>query len=316
MAGGAFGTLVHGIWPEGTAGPGAYALVGMVAVVGATTHAPITAIVIIFELTKDYEIMLPLMISAIIATLIATRLQKGSIYTIKLLRRGVDIHAGQDVSLLRHLFVRDEMRTEVASVPPGTGLMKLLAMFAEHPGMSIFVVDEDRKLLGVITVNQSRAVLTNPAAFEAFIIAQDMMQETDFPDRQPRRHARRRDEAPLALPRRGPRGGGRPSGRRDLAGGRDSALQLRAVQTRHGFGHGLVGQPGWARAADPRRGEHEHGRDSRPVALRRQEPGQPGHSQPLPGDGPADQAPGPRWRRKWSRRSPRPTTSSSPATSC
>ena len=205
MAGGAFGTLVHGIWPEATAGPGAYALVGMVAVVGATTHAPITAIVIIFELTKDYEIMLPMMISAIIATLIATQLQKGSIYTIKLLRRGVDIHAGQDVSLLRHVLVRDEMRTDLSTVPPGAGLMELVSMFIEHPGMSIFVVDDQRKLLGVITVNQSRAVLTNASAFEAFIIAQDLMQETDFPTVRPgdtladvmRRLSRYRGEVPV-----------------------------------------------------------------------------------------------------------------------
>ncbi|MFQ6048487.1 MAG: chloride channel protein, partial [Phycisphaerae bacterium] len=77
--------------------------------VGATTHAPITAIVIIFELTTDYKIMLPLMISTIIATLLATRLLTGSIYTIKLLRRGVDIHKGQDISVLRHLLVRDEL---------------------------------------------------------------------------------------------------------------------------------------------------------------------------------------------------------------
>jgi CIC family chloride channel protein len=205
MVGGAVGTVINQFWPGSTAGPGAYALVGMAAVVGATTHAPLTAIVIIFELTADYKIMLPLMISTIIATLLATQLLHGSIYTIKLLRRGVDIHKGHDVSVLRHLFVRDEMRDEIVTVPPDAGLMEVVSTFVEHPGMSIFVVDEDRRLLGVIAADQSRSILTDASSFELLIIAQDLMQETGFPVVSPRdtladvmkRLARYRGEVPV-----------------------------------------------------------------------------------------------------------------------
>jgi len=205
MAGGAVGTVVHLIWPESTAGPRAYALVGMAAVVGATTHAPITAIVIIFELTADYKIILPLMISCTIATLLATRLQRGSIYTIKLLRRGVDIHRGRDISVLRHLLVREEMRSDVVTVPPGAGLMQVISEFVEHPGTTIFVVDDDRRLLGVITGNQSRSLMADASSFEALIIAQDMMQEAGFPVVRPtdtladvmKRLARYRGEVPV-----------------------------------------------------------------------------------------------------------------------
>ena len=205
MVGGTVGTVVHMIWPESTAGPGAYALVGMAAVVGAATHAPITAIVIIFELTADYKIMLPLMISTIIATLLATQLRQGSIYTIKLLRRGVDIHKGQDISVLRHLLVRDEMRSDVQVVPPGAGLTQVISKLIGHPGYTLFVVGEQQKLLGVITAAQSRTLLTDPAAFEAFIIARDMMAETGFPTVSPsdtladvmKRLARYRGEVPV-----------------------------------------------------------------------------------------------------------------------
>ncbi len=205
MVGGAVGTVVNLIWPESTAGAGAYALVGMAAVVGATTHAPITAIVIIFELTADYKIMLPLMISTIIATLLATRLLNGSIYTLKLLRRGVDIHKGHDVSVLRHLFVREQMRDEIVAVPPGAGLLEVVARFVEHPGMSIFVVDEDRRLLGVIAAHQSRSIMADAASFEPLIIAQDLMHETGFPVVSPsdtladvmKRLARYRGEVPV-----------------------------------------------------------------------------------------------------------------------
>ncbi len=67
MLGGSVGTVVHNIWPTSTAGVGAYALVGMGAVVGAATHAPITAILIIFEMTGDYKIILPLMLAVVVS---------------------------------------------------------------------------------------------------------------------------------------------------------------------------------------------------------------------------------------------------------
>ena len=88
MTGGFFGAMVNIWFPDITASSGAYALVGMGGVVAAATHAPITAIIIIFELTSQYTIILPLMITCIISTLLATALKKGNIYSIKLMRRG------------------------------------------------------------------------------------------------------------------------------------------------------------------------------------------------------------------------------------
>ncbi|MCH8851316.1 MAG: chloride channel protein [Planctomycetes bacterium] len=181
MVGGALGTVVHSMWPASTAGVGAYALVGMAAVVAGTTHAPITAIVIIFELTADYKIMLPLMISSIIATLLATRMQTGSIYTIKLLRRGLDIRGGQDVSVLRHLPVHSEMRREYVTLPPGAGVIEVISTFLENPSSSIFVVDHEYRLLGVILAQQNRPIMSDPSSLESLVIAQDMMQENEFP---------------------------------------------------------------------------------------------------------------------------------------
>ena len=177
MVGGGLGTVIHSIWPQSTAGPGAYALVGMAAVVAGTTYAPITAIVIIFELTADYKIMLPLMISAIIATLLATKLQTGSIYTIKLLRRGVNIHKGQDIDVLRHVLVRDEMRRDAVTVSPTAGLLPVVSKFIEHPGGSIFVVDDDRRMLGMITASHIRSAMVDTTNLEGLVIAQDMMEE-------------------------------------------------------------------------------------------------------------------------------------------
>jgi len=179
--GGAVGTVVHFLWPGASGGPGAYALVGMGAVVAAGTHAPITAIVIIFELTGDYKIILPLMISCIIATLLATRIQQASIYTLKLLRRGVDVRQGLSTNVLEHLRAADAMRSDPLQVGQAEGLIPVLSRFVEKPGESIFVVTPGQELKGTITTDDIRPLLEDPQSVRTLIIAGDMMRETGFP---------------------------------------------------------------------------------------------------------------------------------------
>ncbi len=181
MLGGAVGTVVQSVWPTATAGAGAYALVGMGAVVGAATHAPITAILIIFELTGEYEIILPLMISCIIATLFFNDTATTEIYTLKLLRRGVDIHRGRAVNVLQHVSVREVMRPEILTVSPRDGLVTLISRFIGHPGSTLFVTDERRALQGIITAEQIRPVMQDPSSLAALIIAADLMVEGEFP---------------------------------------------------------------------------------------------------------------------------------------
>ena len=181
MAGGAVGTVVHTLWPEMSGSPGAYALVGMGAVVAAGTHAPITAIVMIFELTGDYKIILPLMISCIIATLLATRMQKASIYTLKLLRRGVDIRGGYSANVLSHLTAHDAMRTEFAEVGRGDQLMPVISRFVERPGETVVVTGTDQRLLGVITIDDIRPLMGDLESVQGLVIAEDMMRTDGFP---------------------------------------------------------------------------------------------------------------------------------------
>ena len=179
MLGGAMGSAMHFLWPGATAGSGAYALVGMGAVVAAATHAPITAILIIFELTNEYEIILPLMISCIIATLLSTRLQSASIYTMKLLRRGVDIYRGRVINVLQPLRVREIMRSDMVTVTPGTELPEVIATFLDHPGTTILVADEDGTFRGIIPARQVRPVMGEAANLGPLIIAQDLVTGED-----------------------------------------------------------------------------------------------------------------------------------------
>jgi CIC family chloride channel protein len=91
--GGMLGTAVHGFAPGNTGLPAAYALLGMAAAIGATTHAPVTAVLLLFELTRDYELVPGLMLAAILATLVARRINPWSHYTQRLHRRGVRMPA-------------------------------------------------------------------------------------------------------------------------------------------------------------------------------------------------------------------------------
>ncbi|MDH3455679.1 MAG: chloride channel protein [Gemmatimonadota bacterium] len=181
MLGGAVGTVVHSIWPVGVAGAGAYALVGMGAVVAAGTHAPITAILIIFELTGDYKIILPLMISCIIATLLATRLQRASIYTLKLLRRGVDIQRGRAINVLQHVPVGEAMRADAVTVRAEDSLLSLISSFIGHLGSTLFVTDDEGNLRGIVTAEQIRPIMHDPGALEGLVIAEDIMVPGEYP---------------------------------------------------------------------------------------------------------------------------------------
>jgi len=89
MLGGAFGTAAHALFPTWTAGSGAYAMVGMAAFFAAAAKAPMTALLILFEMTNDYRIMLPLMAAVVGSVSVSHRLLPQSIYTLKLHRRGI-----------------------------------------------------------------------------------------------------------------------------------------------------------------------------------------------------------------------------------
>jgi chloride channel protein, CIC family len=96
MLGDAFGSLVHHAFPTWTAGAAAYGLVGMAALFAAAAEAPITSIMIVFEMSSDYRIILPLMVAAVIAALLGRYLLGYTIYEMKLVRQGIDLLAARN----------------------------------------------------------------------------------------------------------------------------------------------------------------------------------------------------------------------------
>ena len=171
--GAAWGTAAHTLFPDWTATAGAYALVGMGAMVAATTHAPITAILIIFELTATYKIILPLMISCIISTIITTSLKRGSIYTIKLARRGVELSQGWEQRVLQTLKIQDVMDHNVVAVPESMPLPQIFHELKSRNVSHLYVVNKDGGLTGIISFRDIRPALKEEA-LERLIIAKDL----------------------------------------------------------------------------------------------------------------------------------------------
>ncbi|WP_147821938.1 chloride channel protein [Salidesulfovibrio onnuriiensis] len=173
MTGGAFGSLVHTLFPGITADPGAYALVAMGGVVAGTTYAPITAILIIFEMTGKYSIILPLMLTCITATVLNSTINRASIYTTKLLRRGIDIEAGRERNILQYMLVKEIMTTDIIKIPESATLERILWAFKTHNAPYLHVVDEEDNLTGIISFRDIRPVLYEEDLLQ-LVIAKDL----------------------------------------------------------------------------------------------------------------------------------------------
>lgn len=150
--GGTFGMLVEKIFPGSTAGPGAFATVGMAAVFAGAARAPFTAILIVFEMTNDYRLMVPLMAAVIFSMIVAERLHKESIYTLKLTRRGIRLRRGKDVDVMENINVEEVMRPAPESISGETPLRMVPALLDKARMHGLPVAKDDGGLCGVITV--------------------------------------------------------------------------------------------------------------------------------------------------------------------
>lgn len=160
MIGGAYGSFVHRFLPQLTADPGAYATVGIGAFLAATTHAPMTAIFLLFELTGNYRIIIPAMLASIIGTVVATRLEKDSIDTVDLTRAGINIDEGRETAVLKSLKVGSALSEDVSFVSERANINQLLEMFSiTESGFYFPVIDESGKMTGIVSLSDAKTVL-------------------------------------------------------------------------------------------------------------------------------------------------------------
>jgi len=159
MLGGSLGLIFAWLFPGVPASAGAYALVGMGAVFAGATQASMTAVLIIFEMTGDYKIILPLMLSVVTATLISRRaLHRESIYTLKLTRRGVRLYGGRSLDVLEGVRV-EEVMSQSVTLPPDSPVEGLTEVFLRANRNALPVVDAGQRLVGVVSLTDVRTAL-------------------------------------------------------------------------------------------------------------------------------------------------------------
>jgi CIC family chloride channel protein len=173
MLGGALGTIAHMLFPSYIAPSGAYALVGMAAVFAGSTRASFTAIIMLFEMTRNYTIILPLMIAVVISTVISRALNRETIYTFKLVRRGVDLRQINRSSPLREVTVEEAMTWDFPTVPPTMPIRELMVKLRRTGHHGFPVVNEKGELVGVVTIADVEAAMVqeSPSALTVKDIA-------------------------------------------------------------------------------------------------------------------------------------------------
>ena len=151
MLGSAYGAAAHSLLPGIAVAAGAYGLVGMGAVFAAAARAPITAVIIIFELTGDYQIILPLMVAVVVATALSSELTRDTIYTLKLRRRGIDIARPMKPGLLEQFLVSEAMGDPRPAFEPDSTIADLIERFAALDLATLPLATTDGELAGIVS---------------------------------------------------------------------------------------------------------------------------------------------------------------------
>ncbi len=177
--GGGLGLLAKDLLPAFGVHPEAWALVGMAGLVAGATRAPITAIFMVFEMTDDYGIVLPLMVVSVIAYATVRRLAPYGLYDGWLARKGEHLAHGADRALMDRILAREALDRKAATVRPGATLSEVVAVGARTRQTTIPVVDEDRSLVGVITYEELRQVMLDRGDLAMVLVAADLAEPTE-----------------------------------------------------------------------------------------------------------------------------------------
>lgn len=160
MIGGVFGNLANMLSPTMTADPGAYATVGIGAFLAASTHAPMTATFLLFEMTGNYMIIVPIMLTSIIGTMVAKKFNKDSIDTVDFTREGIDIHEGRETAIMKSIRVGKAITEDVDFISEKANINQLLEIFRmAKSGFYFPVVDDSGKMTGIISMQDVKNIL-------------------------------------------------------------------------------------------------------------------------------------------------------------
>ncbi len=160
--GGAYGVLLQKIFPGATISPAAFAVVGMAGIVGGTTGAAITAIVMIFEMTLDYGVVVPMTITVAIAYGVRKMISNESIYTLKLARRGHRMPSAMQANIQYMRPARELKNARIVRLPASMTLPELAIILPSYPGDACFVAMDEKTIAGVLTINAALQAVRRP----------------------------------------------------------------------------------------------------------------------------------------------------------
>ncbi|GMT43009.1 MAG: chloride channel protein [bacterium] len=176
MAGGVFGAGVNFFFPDITGPPGGYALVGMGAVMSAVAHAPLTNILMVFELTDNYQVIAPIMVACISATFMYSYFFSNSIYIEELRLRGVSIWGGRESSIMSEIKIKDVMTKKFETIPEDMPFKKILNLISRSKEMYFPCVDEKGRMTGVISLQDLREIMFESDLAD-LVVAKELAQE-------------------------------------------------------------------------------------------------------------------------------------------
>ncbi len=177
--GGAMGIVVRQIPGLENVTPANFALVGMAGVLAGTVHCPMTAFLLVFELTNDYKLILPTMLVAVLAVSISRHLMHDSIYTRTLREMGVRIGTLSDLTILRRLTATESMLTPAIAVHPRDPVQKLIELSLSNGAAHFVVVDEDQRYAGMVLDEDLRMALLQRESIPLLVV--DDLRRPDLP---------------------------------------------------------------------------------------------------------------------------------------
>jgi len=148
-----------------------FAFVGMAGLCAATMHAPVTAVVLVFELTGHYELTLPVMLCSIVASITASLIDEDSYYTAAIKAKGEQLPGGLEDMAIRTTFVRDVLRRDCVTVRDTAHFGEVMALLGEHRGDTLYVTDAGDALIGRIELQDVKHFLNDPSLTDAVIAA-------------------------------------------------------------------------------------------------------------------------------------------------
>lgn len=170
VTGGAFGHIAVRLFPAMQISPGAYAMVGMGAFLAAATHAPMTAIFLLFEITDSYEVIVPIMLSCAIGTTVARHFKKDSIETVELTRLGIDLEAGKERNIMKSLRVGKVMIRDVETIPEHMTLGQFTRFMETTHHTNFPLVNSDGELTGIISVQDFMGAVFEPDLMDLVVV--------------------------------------------------------------------------------------------------------------------------------------------------